>query len=146
MPDLSDADALSVALAHLKASLRVLDEFGDAAHVSGIVEAPWPHLVVEGGPGGSLGDLVSPRTTEEVVLSVYGDPRGTQGPAECKRLAKVALVELAGLPNATVTIYDPVVSDVRPSGTAARLPLLNGQYGYTVGALVTIRPPQAATP
>ncbi|MEQ7008468.1 hypothetical protein ABN028_20040 [Actinopolymorpha sp. B17G11] len=137
---LADADAVALALAWLQGNPTLAGEFGG---VSGVMEAPWPRLVVTTGPGGDLGDMRW-NTRQEVTLEVYGDPDGRPGKAALWRLtmlAASALVELADRGDAPAGV--PVVSAVDPNGTLAWSPLANGQHRWIVSCFLTLHPPQA---
>lgn len=141
MTDPSAADPLAVVVAWLRAHPRIAAEFGGPEHVSGLLEAPWPHLVVSPGPGGDLGDLYW-LSSPEVTLEVYDDPAGTRGRAALRRLAMIAAVvckELADRTDHSPT--EPVVSEVRPTGVLAWSPLATGQPRWTLNLGITLRPP-----
>lgn len=139
MADLTATDPVAEAVAHLKSHPGVLSAFGGAEHISGVVEAPWPHLRVDLGPGGDLGDLLW-ATTVEVTLEVYDDPAGTRGKAALRALTLTAALALMELTDRVPTTGQPVISRVRPSGMVAFTPLASGQLRCTLGMLVTIRP------
>ncbi|GAA5071028.1 hypothetical protein [Streptomyces similanensis] len=137
--ELADADPVSVLLAWLQQSAEVTDALGGPGRVSGVAEAPWPHLIVGHGPGGDLRSLnwaVEP----EVTLELRGDPGGWPGPAELRRIllrcAKVAkeVVESPHVPGR------PVISGVKPSGLLISSPLVDGQPRWLLNLAVTIHP------
>jgi hypothetical protein len=137
---LADADAVAVALAWLQTHPGLTSELGG---VSGVLEAPWPRIVVGSGPGGDLGDLRWV-TRQEVSLEIYGDPDGRPGKAALWRLAMSAvsaLRELVDRPDAPFGV--PVVAAVDPNGTLAWSPLTNGQHRWIVSCFLTVHPPQA---
>lgn len=136
---LADADPVSVILAWLQQSPAAADALGGPGRVSGIPEAPWPHLLVGHGPGGDLRDLnwvISP----EVTLEVYGDPGGWPGKAELRRIllrcaaAAQARVEAPHVPG------EPVISGIRPSGVLVWAPLVDGQPRWLMTLSVTLHP------
>lgn len=142
MGDLTAADPLAVVVSWLKAHAAVAAEFGGPDHVSGLREGPWPHILVEPGQGGDLGDgtwLIRP----EVTLTVFGDPDGSPGRAELYRLAMVAFQAVKGLEDRSYSPGDgqPVVSEVRPTGAVAWNPLRTGQGSWTFGVFVSLHPP-----
>lgn len=142
-PDLADADPVAVLLDWFKNHPAAVALLGGSDHFSGLLEDPWPHVVLSDGPGGSMRDLVW-EGEFEVMVEVYGDPMGSPGQAALRkigiRLAKIA----TDLPeHQQVTATTPVVSRVRSSGVAAFQPLANGQDRFTIGLLLTIRPPLA---
>ncbi|MEU5978435.1 hypothetical protein [Streptomyces sp. NPDC047315] len=138
-PTLADADPVSVLLAWLQQHLVVADALGGPGRVSGILEAPWPHLRIDHGPGGDLRDLrwaIAP----EVTLEAYGDPGGWPGKAELRRillrcaLAAQELVEAPHVPGR------PVVSGIMPSGLLLWSPLVDGQPRWVMNLSVTLHP------
>lgn len=136
----ADVDALSVVLAHLKAHVDVTALFG--ASLSGLIEGPWPHLMVTDGPGG---DLREGRWSyeQEILFEVYGDPDGRPGKAALRNMAARVLAAIKELPDLPVTDpTQPVVSRVRPTGVHVWNPLSNGQGVYTTSVMVTVRPPR----
>lgn len=140
-PDLADADPVAVLLAWYQNSQAVADLLGGTGHVSGILEAPWPHVVLSDGHGGSMRDMVW-EGEFEVTLETYGSPDGAPGMAALRKIAVRMAKIAAELPEGQVTDpTTPVVSRVKASGVAAYTPLSTGQPRYTTGVLLTIRPP-----
>ena len=140
MAGLETADPVAVVGAWLEQHPRVLAAFGTDEHISGIVEAPWPHLRVTLGQGGDPGDgkwLHSP----EVLLEVYSDPRGQVGQADGWRLAILAQAAAVELELADYTPGDPVVAAVAPTTSPQYTPLTNGQHRWVCGVKVTLHPP-----
>lgn len=133
------ADPLPVVLAWLRQHPTVLAAIGGPEHISGVMEAPWPHLRVTSGPGGDLRDMTW-ETVSEVTLEVYGDPSGWPGPAELRRLLLLAARVCVDIPHHDGATGHPVISDVGPSGVVAVTPLLTGQQRWTLGLLVTSHP------
>uniref|UniRef100_UPI003F494B67 hypothetical protein n=1 Tax=Streptomyces sp. CA-136453 TaxID=3240050 RepID=UPI003F494B67 len=137
--EVADTDPVAVVLAWLSEHPKVTEALGGAGRVSGIPEAPWPHLAVTPGASGDMRSLEW-ATQPEVTLEVYGDPGGWPGRAALRRIALVCalaareLTEAAGEPGA------PVVSSVRPSGVLIDAPLADGQPRTLFGLLVTIHP------
>lgn len=138
--DLSAADPIAEVIAWCKTHPKVLAAFGSADHVSGLIEAPWPRLRVDVGPGGDLGDLRWESTTE-VTLEAYDDPKGSRGKAALRGLLLVAAQAVKELPDREHVPGSAVVSLVRPSGVLAFTPLASGQLKWTLGLLVTMHPP-----
>ncbi|RSS97255.1 hypothetical protein EF903_01670 [Streptomyces sp. WAC05292] len=136
---IADADPVAVVLAWLAKHPKVTEVLGGPGRVSGAREAPWPHLRVALGPGGSLGDLTW-LTEPEVTLEVYGDPGGWPGPAALGRILKICAVAAAELPSAPTAGGHPVVSGVRPSGALIESPLETGQPRWVMGLLVSLHP------
>lgn len=144
--NLGAADPLAECLAWLKADPAVTDAFtGGAAHISGLVEAPWPHVRLDVGPGGDLRDLRWDTETE-VTVEITSDPEGRPGKAALRQLLIVALASLTRLPERDHSPGDAVVSRVRPSGVFAFTTLASGQIRWSAGVLVVIRPPTDSTP
>lgn len=141
VPHQADVDPLAIVLAHLKAHPRIGDLLGDSEHVSGIEEAPWPHLVVTEGIASDLrrGDW---EAEHEIAFHLLGHPGGAPGKAGVRQLAAQVLrvaLDLADGPDPTTT--DPVVSDVRPSGGFIWHPLANGQPTYRFAIRFVVHPP-----
>lgn len=143
-PQQADADPVVAVLNYLRAHPDLPDLLGGPAtdHVSGIYEAPWPHLAVEGGNGGDLRDLRW-AAEHEIALTLFGHPNGAPGKAAMWKIAMRVLAALKQMPDVDVTDPTvPVVSEVTPSGVATYRPMSNGQPAYTFGVMVTIRPPR----
>lgn len=142
MADLTAADPVAVALGWLRGRPAITAAFGSAEHISGLVEAPWPHLRVSAGPGGSVDDVLW-QNTGEIVLEVIDHPSHVLGEAALWRLAMTALIELSQLPNREVSPTEPVVTLVRANGTVSNQPLQTGQGRQLIGVSVTVHPPHA---
>ncbi|MFE9993534.1 hypothetical protein [Streptomyces avermitilis] len=136
---LADADPVSAILAWIQEHSEAADALGGPGRVSGIAEAPWPHLMIGHGAGGDLRDLnwaIAP----EVTLEVYGDPGGWPGKAELRRIllrcarATQALVEAPHVPG------QPVISGIKPSGLLVWSPLVDGQPRWLMNLSVTLHP------
>ncbi|MGW8387097.1 hypothetical protein ACWGMW_07800 [Streptomyces albidoflavus] len=138
-PALADADPVSELLAWLQQSPGAAEALGGTGRVSGIAEAPWPHLRVTHGPGGTLGDLTW-ATTPEVTLEVYGDPGGWPGQAELRRVLLRCAQEAQALVGAAQPPGRPVVSSVMPSGLLVWSPLVDGQPRWLMNLAVTLHP------
>lgn len=141
VPDLSDANPVAVALAWLQDHPVTAATLGGPGHVTGLTEAPWPHLRVHGGPNGSIRD--SRGSAEyEVELELVGDPTGAPGQAVLWQAGMRLLDALCDLPEQQTTGPGvPVVSRVRPNGVLAWAPMTNGQPRYIIGVTIVIRPP-----
>ncbi|MDH6628659.1 hypothetical protein M2271_006492 [Streptomyces sp. LBL] len=138
-PTLADADPVSVLLAWLQQSAEVADALGGPGRVSGISEAPWPHLVIGHGPGGDLRDL-NWATAPEVTLEVHGDPGGWPGQAELRRTLVRCAQVVQGIVEAPQAPGLPVVNGVKPSGLLVWSPLVNGQPRWLMHLSVTLHP------
>ncbi|WP_413100913.1 hypothetical protein [Streptomyces sp. Inha503] len=137
--ELADADPVSAILTWLQKHTRVTDALGGPGRVSGISEAPWPHLRVTHGPGGDMRTLTW-ATEPEVTLEAYGDPGGWPGQAELRRIILVCAAAAMELPDTPHTPGQPVISGIRPSGTLLWSPLVGGQPRWLLGLLVTLHP------
>jgi hypothetical protein len=138
-PTLADADPVSVLLAWLQQSDEVADALGGPNRVSGIAEAPWPHLVIDHGAGGDLRDLnwaIAP----EVTLEVHGDPGGWPGKAELRKILMRCATAAKGVVEAPHTPGQPVINGVKPSGLLVWSPLVNGQPRWLMNLSVTLHP------
>jgi hypothetical protein len=136
---LADADPVSEILAWLQQSPAAAEALGGPGRVSGIPEAPWPHLRVTHGPGGDLRDLtwaISP----EVTLEVYGDPGGWPGQAELRRILLRCAEAAKARVEAPHTAGRPVISGIRPSGVLVWAPLVDGQPRWLMTLSVTLHP------
>jgi hypothetical protein len=136
---LADADPVSVLLAWLQAHPEVADALGGPGRVSGIEEAPWPHLRIDHGPGGDLRDMnwaISP----EVTLEAYGDPGGWPGKAELRRILLRCAKAAQELGEAPHVPGQPVLSGIKPSGLLVWSPLVDGQPRWVMNLSVTIHP------
>ena len=125
MGDLSDADPVAEVLRAVRAAAADVG-VPDASHVSGIIEGPWPHIVVSPGPGGDLRDaraVIEP----DVLVEVVGPADGTIGPAALWRIAMKCVLLAKGLPERDHEPGRPVISDVRFTGGLAKQRLSSGQ-------------------
>ncbi|MEU6460339.1 hypothetical protein [Streptomyces sp. NPDC046976] len=136
---LADADPVSALLAWLQQNDQVADALGGPGRVSGIPEAPWPHLVIGHGPGGDLRDMTW-ATAPEVTLEVHGDPGGWPGQAELRRILVRCATAALGIVEAPPTPGRPVVSGVKPSGLLVWSPLIDGQPRWLMHLSVTLHP------
>ncbi|MET8696965.1 hypothetical protein ABZV65_30995 [Streptomyces bauhiniae] len=136
---LEDADPVAVLLAWLQQSDEAADALGGPDRASGIPEAPWPHLMLDHGPGGDLGAMRWV-TSPEVILDLRGHPGGWPGKAELRRIlvrlvkAAQAIVEAPHVPGR------PVVNKVAPSGLLVWAPLIDGQPRWLITLGVTLHP------
>lgn len=138
-PTLADADPVSALLAWLQTHPEVADALGGPGRVSGIEEAPWPHLRVDHGPGGDLRDLrwaIAP----EVTLEVLGDPGGWPGKAELRRILLRCAQAARELVEAPHVLGNPVISGISPSGLLLWSPLVTGQPRWLLNLSVTLHP------
>jgi len=138
---LADADPVGTLLQWLTEHPKVQEVLGGPEHVSGAIEAPWPHLRVAAGPGGDMRDLTW-ATEPDVSLELIGDPSGWPGPAALRRMLLVCAIAAKELCDAPAVPGRPVVSNVRPSGMLIESPLATGQPRWILGLLITIHPPQ----
>lgn len=146
MPDQADADPVSVLLDWLRAHPEAQDLVGGPEHYSGIMEAPWPHVVLSDGPGGSLRDLTW-SAEPEVNVEVYSAPNGAPGSAELRRILVRVLRICRNLSEEQlVDFFTPVVCRVRPTGGYQMQTLTNGQLRCSAGLLVAIHPPTRDQP
>ncbi|MFD4794986.1 hypothetical protein [Streptomyces anulatus] len=137
--NLADADPVSEILAWLQQSAVAAEALGGHGRVSGVAEAPWPHLLIGHGPGGSLRSLTW-ATEPEVTLEVYGDPGGWPGKAELRRILLRCAQDAQGIVEAPHVPGRPVINGVRPSGLLIWAPLVDGQPRWLMNLSVTIHP------
>lgn len=142
VPQQADADPVEVVLAWLKNHPQVGDLLGGPDHATGLMEAPWPHLVVGDGTGGDLRDFRWDAELE-VAFDLYSHPNGAPGTSAMRKILMRVLRVVADLPEEqVVTDETPVVSRVRPAGTYSWQPLTNGQLRVSSSVYVTIHPPK----
>jgi hypothetical protein len=123
MADLSTADPVAVVLSWLRQHSRIISEFGGPEYLSGLNEAPYPHVRVAPGPGGSdrgLRWLIAP----EVLIEVYGSQAGEPGSAELRRLLYVVLTATKELEARQPAPGEPVVTAVNSANNAISSPLV----------------------
>lgn len=138
--DLSAADAVAIVHEWLRDHPDTPTILGGPEHVSGIPEAPWPHLVVAAGAGGDARDFVW--TSEQGVnLEVWGSPDGSPGEAALWRKAVQLAQRTKQLTEREVDDTDPVVNRVGFSGLVNNSPTTQGQPRQTLGLLVVVHPP-----
>lgn len=138
MPALEDVSAVTEALGWLQTHPDIVAVFGSS--VSGVSEAPWPHLMVTRAPGGNLGDLRWSRT-DEVQLEVHGHPDGGPGPAALERALLTAVRALGEITERDLAATDSVVSRVSSSGGIVDRPLPEGQPRLLTTLRLVVRPP-----
>lgn len=141
MGDLADADAVAEVLLHLKGDTALLESFaGTAANVSGIPEAPFPHIVVSPGAGGDPRDLLASHEPE-VLLEWWAPGDGSVGSADLWRLAMRTLTSLKQMPERNQPAGRAVVCGVRVTGGLTRQPLESGQLRWQATINVAVAPP-----
>ncbi|NEA53595.1 hypothetical protein G3I60_05340 [Streptomyces sp. SID13666] len=136
---LADADPVSAVLSWLAGHPKVADALGGPGRVSGVAEAPWPHLIVTHGPGGDLRDLTW-ATAPQVSLEIHGDPGGWPGRAELRRIILTCALAARELVDADPQPAGPVISGVLPTGQLIWSPLVDGQPRWLLGLSVTLHP------
>jgi hypothetical protein len=139
-PSFHDADAVAEVISWLSTHTTATGLLGDPPSLSGIAEAPWPHLVVIEGLNGDLRNLTWEHE-QEVTLELLSSP--TTGPG--KAALRNQLLQLAAavmeLPDRAVGPTSVVVSNVKPSGGLRFQKLTTGQLSYQLSLLVTVHPP-----
>lgn len=141
MGELADADAVAEVLTHVTADAALVAALGGTDHISGRIEGPWPHLVIEPGFGGDLRDLLS-SVEPDVNVSVIGPPDETVGSAALWRLTMQTLASIRRMPDRDHQPGRAVVSNVRLTGGLTKQPLTSGQTRWQATVNVTISPPQ----
>jgi len=141
MGELYDADPVAEVLAHFKQDPLVIDAAGGEDHISGMIEGPWPHVVVSPGAGGDLREAVA-SMEPDVLVEVIGPADGTIGPAALWRIAMKAVVSAKGMPERDHVAGRAVVSAVRFTGGLTKQPLSSGQIRWSATLSVTISAPQ----
>lgn len=140
--DLADADPVAVVYAWLRQHPKVLAALGAPEHLSGIREAPWPHLVVGLGAGGAPDDHELLISEPEVELVVWGHPDGSHSDPALRRLLMTAVAAVVELRTAPYDPVRPVVSRVRATTPPQPQTLVNGQRRWRQGVTLRLRPPQ----
>lgn len=119
MTDLTLTDGIAVAVARLKGDSTVLSAYGSAGAVSGVVEPPYPHLLVTAGP--STIDQPGWRLTQDIDLAAYADRQNDPGDAELRRLLTIGVESLRQLPavgvaddTETIVTYVEVITGPQP--------------------------------
>lgn len=115
MSTYADLTAVPVALLWLKTHPAVLAEVQDATAVSGMREAPWPHVSLTTGSGGQMGDTLAGTATPEVAFEVWGHPDGRHGDAALSHLCGTIIDALLELRDTDWVPGTPIISGVRPS-------------------------------
>jgi hypothetical protein len=142
-PGIADADALALALTHLREHPRVLGVLGDnPERIGSRNRPPYPCVRLIETPGGSDRDgrwLLAP----EVQFEVYGDLDESRGSADLRRIAYIVLGALLEMPDRTARPGEAVATHVQPSGKIALIPEPTGQKRYVGSVLVAIHPPQS---
>ena len=135
---LAAADPVSAILAWLSEHPKVTEVLGGPGHVSGLAEAPWPHLVVSHGPGGDMRQLRW-AAQPDVTLEVYGDPGGWPGSAELRRITLVCALAAQEVVDADPQPAGPVICGISWNSLVSS-PLISGQPRWLIGASVTLHP------
>jgi hypothetical protein len=131
----------------LRQSSTVLAAFGGVGHISGLVEAPWPHLQVVPGQGGDPRGWRWSRVAD-VTLRVIGHPNGAPGEAAMESLGLTAVTALIQLADRVTPQGEPVVAQVLGAGNLAPAgafgvsqQLTSGQSRWEVTVSLTVHPP-----
>lgn len=142
--DLAAADPIAAMLAWLRQHPRVLAEFGDASRVAGTNEAPYPRVMVSPSAGGDDRDLIW-LLEPEISVVTYGEPDGTPGQAELRRLHYVVLAAATEIVGWSPPPTIGVTSLVR-SSSAARWEAepLTGEPAWRSTLVMRIHPPSVA--
>lgn len=142
MPGLADADPVPVVLSHLRQHTGLLAEVGgDADNITGIVEAPWPHVRIATAPGGDLRDMRWAAETA-VLIEVFGDPAGKTGEAKLRRIAFTVLEAVKELEGADAAPGKPFIARVSAADVPASVPLTTGQRKWSATLRLVARPPR----
>jgi hypothetical protein len=105
-------------------------------------QAPYPCVVLTDPPSGSMRGarwLIAP----ELTLHALGDPDGSTGKAELRRILVVTLSALIELPDYPTAPGAPVVTNVESSGSVGWSPEPTGQPRYVTSVRMYMHPPQA---
>jgi hypothetical protein len=120
----------------------VLAEFGGPEHISGLKEAPFPHLEVVAGFT-APGDFKIRPVEGQVDFTVWGAPTNEHGNHLLRRLSLVVVGALLELPDVEYRPGDPVVSLVDFPRSPTPQHLTNGQRRWLFSASFRMRPATA---
>lgn len=142
MRDLADLDPVAEAIYHLTVDNPVVDDaLGGPEHVSGQMEAPWPHLAVF---EGSLGDLTrKARVSHEITLELYGPQDHSIGKADLFRRMSRVLRSLEAMPEREPIPGRPVPLRCYIQGGVTMQPLTNGQLRFNATVVLHLGLPQS---
>lgn len=139
MATLADVNPVAEVLSWLQSHSGVLAAVGSSAHVTGLVEPPYPHIQVTPGPGGDYRDFVWD-IAPDVVISTWGDVDGTPGQAALRRVHHLVLAACVELPRRVHSTGQTVVSSVVPRSAAAVVGSPLGSRGWTTTLTVICHP------
>ncbi len=139
MAELDTVDPVAVMYDWLAGHPDVLAAFGGTEHVTGVAEAPWPHLVVTEGPSADMRE-VEWAFAKEVLIEVHDDPAGSYGPSALWRLSLLAARAAKEIVEREQPFGEPVISRVQISGGPVQTPLTTGGLRSTTTLLVTAHP------
>lgn len=137
--EFEDVNPVAEVIGWLETHAALAAEGLTAEHVSGRVEAPWPHVRVTPSPGGFLQDMIH-QHTEEVQVEVIDHPGGVLGQATVRRLLLLVAKAVAGLDDRDVSAGETVVTDVRSTSGAVWSPLPGEQPRYLTTFSITAHP------
>jgi hypothetical protein len=135
--DLTQADGVSLALTWLQGHSRVLAAFAD--RVGGVVEPPYPRLVVV--PGLSSFDAIGWSSAQDVDLRVYDDRAGATGDAELRRLCALALLAVLEMDDQSYGPADAVIYSALTVTGPTSSPETGGHNRWVATARLGLHPP-----
>jgi hypothetical protein len=141
MGDLSDVDPVGEVIWRFLNAAEVTEILGGPDRVSGLLEAPFPHLRVIPGSTGEMSTMRG-RMVHEVTLELYGPMDGSVGSAALFRMLAKVLRFANRIPDGAHPSGRAVLSRLNIQGGITRQPLTSGQLRYVATLNVTILPPQ----
>jgi hypothetical protein len=139
MPTLADVNPVAEVLSWLQGHTGLIAVLGSSAHVTGLVEPPYPHVQVSPGAGGDYRELVW-AVAPEVVVSTWGNVDGTPGQAALRAIHQLALAACAEIPRRQHITGQTVVSRVTPSSSVVPAGTPLGSRGWTTTLSVVCHP------
>ena len=139
MASFAGTDPLPVILARLKAHPRVLEVLPGADAISGLREAPWPHVAVTTGADGAVLSRNARLGSYGIAFAVWGDPDGRHGDAALSHVCGVIIDALLDMRDADHVPGEPVMHDVDVPQLPYPQPLTNGMRRWLFSASVTAR-------
>jgi hypothetical protein len=136
---IADLDPVAWALAVVRGSAVLLEEFGGADHMSGLNEAPYPRLRIA--PSPNVDDRRLWLTDTEVLVQAWGDVAGHPGgQADLRRLCYLA-VDVLYQQNYAPYGGGPVIAQVTPTGVTWSPLTATGQPRWVSAVMVRAHPP-----
>lgn len=138
MGDLSTVDPIAVARTWLNSRTAVTDALGGPDRIGPYNEPPYPRVRLTDPPGNDrdLTHLVAPL----LQVEVYGDPDGSIGKPELRRILYIVLQELRAIREQEFGPGETVVTDVVSTGGGGYSPEPTGQPRYLATVALYMHP------